>query len=83
MTNQNQLMETERLRRWLETMTIQVERLTRERDEARAALTRWGDVGAYHSLRQANDRAEAAEARVASLTEQLAALMGTARDDKP
>ena len=44
-----------------------LEAAERERDEARAALTRYGDEGALQALREANDRADAADAVIAAV----------------
>jgi uncharacterized small protein (DUF1192 family) len=54
----------------------EIHRLHAELAEAKAALAKYGDVGAFNALRDANDRAEQAEAQLAEANARIAALQG-------
>ena len=51
----------------LTSSNAEIERVKRERDDAKAALTRWGDVGVFNALQAANARFLLAEAEARTL----------------
>lgn len=60
-----------------------VRRLEAELRDAKAALTRYGDTGVYYSLREANNRAEAAEAVLRNWREALEEIAATHDGNQP